>query len=113
MPRLTFEEKRQKIKDIETRIANLEEELRKLLEPQKTEVNQLPDDFSVYESVLGVVREKSDGISKGEIIKQIKYKKNVSLSSQQVQSAVSYLKSKGLIEIIGRALYRMRKDQEV
>lgn len=110
MAKLNFQEKRERIKQIEAQILSLEEELHELLDPQKQEdkriQNKYPSGFSVNNSILEAVQETPDKATKDQIISKVKEKYGVELSSTQVQSAISYLKSQKKVEIIGRAIYK-------
>ncbi len=105
MPKLTFEQKRERIKELENIIAEKTEELRQLIDPQEKEP-ALPVSFSVNEKVLEAIKDHTEGISKKEIIKVIKDNQGVELPSVKVQAAISSLKYHKKIEIIGRATYK-------
>lgn len=109
MSELNFYEKRQKIKKIEEQIVALEEELKELIVPSKV-IEKLPSGFSINNSILDVIQKNPERISKGKIIDEVKEKYGVELSSTQVQSAISYLKSQNKIEIIGRSVYKLVKE---
>ncbi len=111
MAKLNFEQKRQKVREIEAQIQKLEADLKEILDPQKEEKTAipLPDGFSVAEKVFEAIHENASGTQKASIIKRINEKYSVELSGQQVQSALSYLISRDRIEIIGRAEYRVKQ----
>ncbi len=106
MARLTYEQKRARIRQLEDEIKEKEKELRMLIEPPEKEVTS-PPNFAVTEKVLEVMRENPGRIEKSSIIPQIKEKYNVDISDQQLTSAISSLKYKKKLEIIGRAVYKL------
>ena len=108
MAKLTFEQKRARIHQLEEEIAEKEAELKQLIEPAE-KAPTLPPDFSVTEKVLEVMKDSPARIEKKSIITKIKEKYAITLTEQQVTSAISALKYKKKLEIIGRAVYKLNE----
>lgn len=106
MAKKTAEEKRARIRELEKMIAEAEAEINGYLEEK---VAPLPPDFVVNEKVLDVMREHPDRIEKKTIIPRIKEKYGVEITNEQLSSAISAIKYKGLLEIIGRAVYKLKQ----
>lgn len=112
MAKLTFQEKRNRVRQLEEEIANAEAQLKELLDPPE-KAPAVALNFAVNEKVLEIIREHPDRIEKGQIIPYIKAKYGVTLTSNQLTSAISALKYKGQLEIIGRAVYKLKKKEAI
>lgn len=113
MAKLTPEQKRERIRDLERAIAEAEREILEILEvPKPTEpaTPPLPKDFSLNERIFNLIKGSPEGIEKAEIISAIHKDTGVAITPLQAQSALAYLKnSKEQIEIIGRGKYRAKQ----
>lgn len=118
MGKMTAEQKRKRIQELEKQIKDAEDAIYELLEPAKEQQKAidpptpLPEGFSVNEKVLEVIIANPEGISKEDIRIAIKNSSNVDVTSGQVQSALAYLKNtKKLLRIIGRGMYKHEPPQ--
>ncbi len=111
MAKMSFEQKRERVRQIEEQIEELEKELRSLFEPVKQDekVAALPPGFSITEKVFEAIKTKPESISKGEVGAYLNEKYKVVLNPGQIQSSISYLINQGKIEIVGRAVYKLKQ----
>lgn len=115
MGHTTTEERRKRLFEIMGQIAKLEKEADSILEDKPMQSNlfqetvALPSasgDFKQTESIKALIVDHPQGIQKQQIIKAIKVKYGIELTSVQVQSALAYLKSKKEIQTAGYGRYK-------
>jgi hypothetical protein len=117
MPELSFEEKRLRAREIEAKIAALEDELREIYSPtpkntHKKKTVEVPSEFGNFRSrILEFISSRGDGgsVNKLEINKWIKETFNFQPTDTQIQGALSNLKAEGKLEIVSRGFYTLKK----
>jgi hypothetical protein len=115
MAKMTVEEKRKRIAELEETIRNANAEIAAILEPAteqapKKRKGRLPPNFGLKEKVYALILEKGvDGKSSKSDIKDEIFKRHaVKIDDGQIQGALSNLKADEKIEIVGRGIYSLK-----
>lgn len=106
-----YEAKKARLAELFSMQAEIEEEIRTLLEPQRIAV--LPRGFSVSTEVSRIVREAgTDGITPQEVLAKLDGQYPDAIDREKVASALAYLKNtKKSIEQTGRGMYRIVSNE--
>lgn len=115
MPKLTKEEKKNRIAELLDVIRKANAEIDAILEPEieQTPKKQgiiIPKGFNIQEKVLTILKEKSEGatIDKEEVKKEISARYNLNIIDDQAQGVLSNLKAADKVIIVSRGRYALK-----